>query len=99
MDLSKLSAAPWRFDRRYSNGCEIVPRIHCPKHYYSGLGIISHPPVHDLGELRLVAIFFSVRLRGTRSYFYGCFTFDGTKIGILRNCTEGYAACGSQKKI
>ena len=29
MDLSKLTPAPWRSERRYSNGCEIVPRIHC----------------------------------------------------------------------
>lgn len=29
MDLEKLTPAPWRMKRRYSNGCEIVPRIHC----------------------------------------------------------------------
>lgn len=31
MDVSKLSPAPWRVERRHSNDCEIVPRIHCPK--------------------------------------------------------------------
>lgn len=29
MDLSKLTPAPWRWERRFSNGCEIVPRIKC----------------------------------------------------------------------
>lgn len=31
MDVMKLSPAPWTVERRYSNGCEIVPRIHCPR--------------------------------------------------------------------
>lgn len=29
IDLSKLTPAPWRTERRYSNGCEIIPRIKC----------------------------------------------------------------------
>lgn len=28
IDLTKLTPAPWRSERRYSNECEIVPRIH-----------------------------------------------------------------------
>lgn len=31
LDLTKLSPAPWIVERHYSNGCEIVPRIHCEK--------------------------------------------------------------------
>ena len=29
IDLGKLTSAPWRSERRFSNGCEVCPRIHC----------------------------------------------------------------------
>lgn len=29
--MAKHSPGPWSVERRYSNGCEIIPRIHCEK--------------------------------------------------------------------
>lgn len=31
MNIEKLTPAPWRSERRFSNGCETVPRIHCDR--------------------------------------------------------------------
>jgi hypothetical protein len=41
LDLSKLTPAPWYNERRFSNGCEIVPRICCEKNASRECGRIA----------------------------------------------------------